>query len=349
MGKRAPAAPPTPDPTAVAAAQTASNIQTAQANAALNRVNQITPQGSLTYTPPASGNINDPWTATQTYSPTEQSLYNLSTQGQQLYGATALSQLGAASGALSTPINTNYGDVRQQYINSQMALIQPDLDVQRQDLESKLANQGIAQGSTAYTNAMRDFSNSQAATYNNILGSAGNTVGQAIQQQIALRDQPVNEATALLTGQMVQGPNFTNVPQTQVDPTNVLGAYGLQQQAYQNQLAAYQAQTQAMGGMMGGLGSIGGMLGAAAIMQPQTSDERLKTDIRKVGELNLPGGTVPIKSFRYHGSPTRNLGLIAQDLEPVLPQAVQTNPATGLKSINYAQALMAAHGAPGSK
>ena len=344
MGKRAPSAPPAPDPTQVAAAQTASNVETAQTQAQLNRVNQYTPQGSLQYW--QSPGYPNQWNSLQTYSPAEQQLYNTSLAGQQLYGNTALAQLGSASGALSTPINTNYGDVRQQYINSQMALIQPDLDVQRQDLESKLANQGIAQGSTAYTNAMRDFSNSQAATYNNILGSAGNTVGQAIQQQIALRDQPVNEATALLTGQMVQGPQFTNVPQTQVDPTNVLGAYGLQQQAYQNQLAAYQAQAQATGGMIGGLGSIGGMLGSAAIL---SSDERLKTDIRKVGELNLPGGTVPIKSFRFHGSPTRNLGLIAQDLEPVMPQAVQTNQITGLKSINYAQALMAAHAAPGSK
>ena len=298
----------------------------------------------------------------QTYSPTEQNLYNLSTQGQSLYGNTALAQLGAASGALSQPINTNYGDVRQQYINSQMALIQPDLDVQRQDLESKLANQGIAQGSTAYTNAMRDFSNSQAATYNNILGSAGNTVGQAIQQQIALRDQPVNEATALLTGQMVQGPNFTNVPQTQVQPTDVLGAYQQQQQMQQ---LIYGQQMQNYAGALGGIGSLAGTalgagmmggsggFGSSAIGQGlnwlTSSDERLKTDIRKVGELNLPGGTVPIKSFRFHGSPTRNLGLIAQDLEPVMPQAVQTDSATGLKSINYAQALMAAHAAHGSK
>lgn len=50
MGKSAGAAPPAPDPVATANAQTQSNVQTAEANARLNRVNQYTPQGSSTWT-----------------------------------------------------------------------------------------------------------------------------------------------------------------------------------------------------------------------------------------------------------------------------------------------------------
>jgi hypothetical protein len=50
MGKSSPTPPTAPDPYAVAAAQTKSNVDTANANAALNRVNQVTPWGSLTYT-----------------------------------------------------------------------------------------------------------------------------------------------------------------------------------------------------------------------------------------------------------------------------------------------------------
>jgi len=49
MGKGAPKAPAAPDPAATAAAQTATNKETAYWNAALNNVNQITPYGSLTY------------------------------------------------------------------------------------------------------------------------------------------------------------------------------------------------------------------------------------------------------------------------------------------------------------
>lgn len=43
-------APPAPDPYVVSGAQTASNLETARANARLNRVNQFTPYGNLTYT-----------------------------------------------------------------------------------------------------------------------------------------------------------------------------------------------------------------------------------------------------------------------------------------------------------
>lgn len=50
MGKSSPKAPAAPDPNVVAGAQTQQNVQTAIANAALNRVNQNTPWGNLTYT-----------------------------------------------------------------------------------------------------------------------------------------------------------------------------------------------------------------------------------------------------------------------------------------------------------
>jgi len=47
--KDSPAPPPAPDPKATADAQTSSNLATAQKNAELNRVNQYTPYGNLTY------------------------------------------------------------------------------------------------------------------------------------------------------------------------------------------------------------------------------------------------------------------------------------------------------------
>lgn len=50
LWKDSPSPPAAPDPVATANAQTASNEQTARLNAQLNRVNQYTPWGSLTYT-----------------------------------------------------------------------------------------------------------------------------------------------------------------------------------------------------------------------------------------------------------------------------------------------------------
>src|SRR5262249_1841460 len=149
-------APAAPDPVATAQAQTASNVQTAQTQAALNRVNQYTPYGSLVYSQPDPKNPNQ-WQAVQTLSPQEQALYNLSTNAQQLYGNTALNMFGTAAQSLRTPINTDYSSVRDQYIQSQLGLINPQLQQQQQALQSQLQNQGVAQGSDAWNNAMRSF------------------------------------------------------------------------------------------------------------------------------------------------------------------------------------------------
>lgn len=62
----APSMPEPPDPKETAAAQTGTNVSTAQANAALGNVNQITPYGNLTYSKSGSQFITDP-TGGQTY------------------------------------------------------------------------------------------------------------------------------------------------------------------------------------------------------------------------------------------------------------------------------------------
>lgn len=55
----APSMPEPPDPKVTAAAQTGTNVSTAQANAALGNVNQVTPYGNLTYTQSGQKFIND--------------------------------------------------------------------------------------------------------------------------------------------------------------------------------------------------------------------------------------------------------------------------------------------------
>ena len=84
--------PDPPDPISTAAAQTGTNVNTALANTALNQVNQVTPQGNLTYSQTGSTHFTDPTTgvgydipqttATQTLSPTAQLTYDQSQQAQ---------------------------------------------------------------------------------------------------------------------------------------------------------------------------------------------------------------------------------------------------------------------------
>ncbi|MGE6786341.1 tail fiber domain-containing protein [Ensifer adhaerens] len=82
MGK--PKAPKPPDPRETASAQTATNIGTAIANGTLGNINQVTPDGSLTYSQTGSTKWTDPlngkaydlptWTATQKLSPAQQAI-----------------------------------------------------------------------------------------------------------------------------------------------------------------------------------------------------------------------------------------------------------------------------------
>lgn len=105
------------------------------------------------------------------------------------------------------------------------------------------------------------------------------------------------------------------------------------------------------------MGSFGGLPSQTQQIQPtqaqipsmgmgggySISDERMKTDIKEVGRLMLPGGELPIHTFRFQGDPVRRMGFIAQHVEKVDPDAVHTHPRTGVKGVNYARVLLGAH------
>ena len=78
MGKKSgPAAPPPPDPAATAAAQLAANKEGAVAQANLNRIDQYTPQGAITYTQTGTNADGTPkFRSDQTYSADEQAKYD---------------------------------------------------------------------------------------------------------------------------------------------------------------------------------------------------------------------------------------------------------------------------------
>jgi hypothetical protein len=89
------------------------------------------------------------------------------------------------------------------------------------------------------------------------------------------------------------------------------------------QVGAANAQAQALQGWLG----LGGALGGAAIL---ASDRRVKTDIVRIGKMD---NGLPLYSFKYKGKPGYNIGVMAQDVEKVKPDAViEIN---GVKHVNY--------------
>lgn len=106
-------APNPPDPTTIANASTKSNEDTAAFQTGLNAVNQVGPNGSLTYTSTPGKNGAPPqYTATTSYSPAVQKIMDALQQGQQSIantGATQAAGLGKSLTSVAAPSYTQFG------------------------------------------------------------------------------------------------------------------------------------------------------------------------------------------------------------------------------------------------
>lgn len=98
MGKSTPAAPAAPDPTVVANAQSQANIDSATAQQKLNMIGTNGPTGSTSYT--ADPSQPGGYTQNTTLSPSQQAIYDQSTQAQSGALGIANTQLGRVSTAL---------------------------------------------------------------------------------------------------------------------------------------------------------------------------------------------------------------------------------------------------------
>lgn len=89
------------------------------------------------------------------------------------------------------------------------------------------------------------------------------------------------------------------------------------------QIGAANAHTQGLQSLIGA----GSNLGAAAIM---ASDVRLKEHITRIGHLD---SGIPVYRFRYKGQPQVHVGVLAQEVEHTIPDAVLER--DGIKFVNY--------------
>lgn len=87
-------------------------------------------------------------------------------------------------------------------------------------------------------------------------------------------------------------------------------------------------------GLMGGGAAAGTGAGLGALLA-LLSDRRIKEDIEEISEL--PNGLL-IYTFRYIGSPMVHIGLMADEVEELHPEAVIAGP-FGLRMVNYAMAV----------
>ncbi len=89
---------------------------------------------------------------------------------------------------------------------------------------------------------------------------------QALQERMLMRQTPLNEIIAMMSGSQTKMPQFVNTPQTGIDPADLQGATYA---SYQGQLQQAQAEAQQNAAMLQGLTSLGGSaLGAFGAINP---------------------------------------------------------------------------------
>lgn len=324
MGKSAPKA---PDPAQTAAAQGAWNTFTAQQQQQMNMIGQNSPWGSLDYQQTGSTWMTDPsgkrveiptYTANTTLSTEQQKIFDASQAAQGNLANIAKDQSGWLGDYLKDPFEFNNQSAENWAYDLAQGRIAPQQEQNRKDLENRLINSGIRPGTAAYNTEMARLTNANT-DQNNQLALQGRS--QAFQEQLAQRNQPLNEIIGLMSGTQVQSPNstFAQTPQSQV--AGVPYAQ-IEQNAYQNQLAAHNAQTGALGGLFG--------IGANLLMK---SDRRLKEDIERIGKTD---SGVPVYKFKYIGSPVTHIGYMAQDLLELQPESVHED-ADGYYRVDYSK------------
>jgi len=223
MGKDAGSPPPAPDYVGAAQQTGASNLEAARAQTAANRINQYTPYGSLQYyQDPNAATPDQGWSQITTLSPQQQQLLDQQNKISKGLGDMADRGLGYVDSALSNQISeaslpksmVNAGETGYQAL---MRRFQPQIDQSDKALKTQLANQGISEGSEAYTNAMRGQNESandlrsQAALHGISVGE--NAQNQQLGLKTALQSQPINMLNAVRTGSQVTNPSFGSYAQ----------------------------------------------------------------------------------------------------------------------------------------
>lgn len=308
-GKSSP--PPAPNYAAAAQQTAQGNLANAQVAQTANMVNQVTPQGTVTYTPTTTGYVSatgqhitpqeywalganranfspvQQWTQTVNLSPAEQAIYNQNQGINQQLGNVAQQGVGYVQTALNKPLTFDQmqalqspGQIQQQASDAAYANATRYLDPQfarsQQALESQLSNQGITRGSEAWNNAMAQSNEQRQQAYDQARNQAYlqglQGAAQNYGQALGTRQQQITEAQTL-----------------QQNPINMLNAVRTGQQmqvAHQPQVATSSPGTMA---------TVAGadMLGAA---QAQGQAQQAAYNAQQAGQNGMTSGLFQLGS-----------------------------------------------------
>jgi hypothetical protein len=301
-------APPPPDYSGAAQNQFQSGQESINQQTQANRPNQNGPFGSVQWTQGPDGQ----WTQNSALSG------GLGQAANNLQGQVAgQGPLDNGTAARNQAINSAYG-----YATSRL---DPQWKLRDEQLQTQLANQGLSPGSAAYEQATSQQGRDRNDAYNGAMASAigqGTAAQQAtFGENLAAQMAPYQQMAALHGLGQAAGFNSAGAysPLQALQAAGLIGNYGLQGAQMNNQVWS-------------DLFSGAGQLGSGAMM---ASDERLKSHVERLDVEAEPG--IPVATFQYKHEPGRTrLGVIAQDVEKVRPDAVETGP-DGIKRVDYSK------------
>ena len=288
--------PAVPDPYKVAAAQADTNKDTATYNNAITHGNTYSPGGSQTYT-----SHTDPATGATVYdqnialSPDQQKLYDQQSKQDLTLGDTAQGMLEQVQNSYAHPMDLSSAgswqsditggqdlaaqrkSVEDALYRQQSSYLDPQYAQADTSMRTRLANQGITEGSEAWKNSIDEFNRGKSFDYARARDSsiAGGASEQALASQIAAqqgnfhnnaranyiqelyanRNQPLNEFNALRTSSPVNMPQFNGaINSTTNSPdltSNIWNTFNTQNNIHSSGQEEGAGNTKAIGSVVG--------------------------------------------------------------------------------------------------
>ena len=243
------------------------------------------------------------------------------------YGNQAVAQNFGQGQAANAAQNAAIGQNQQ----AALAQYQAQLGGQQQGFgqnvtQQQLSNQAISQNQQAALAQQQAALAAQNQQYNQLLQGAqfGNTAQQqSLAQQLALRNQPLNEISGLMAGSQIQMPQFQGYQGSNIAPAPIFAGA---QAAGQGAMDRYGIQSANVNAQNAGLYGLAGTAATGAMM---FSDPRLKSNVVRIGTHPFGVGV-----YEYDIFGNRERGVMADEVEAVMPEAVALHP-SGYKMVNY--------------
>jgi hypothetical protein len=219
-----------------------------------------------------------------------------------------------AEDAVYNQFNDRYGEQFEDEVNS---------------LHNTLLNRGIPVGSDAYNKAMRQLSQTQDDAYLN-------AANEGILAGSNAKTSELNNALNMF-GSLSKYNNPVSDYVPGIGTNNFSSAYdnATEYQLQQNQQALdkYEIENNIVNNKWNALGNMGGgfLAGGGSVLGAIFSDERIKENIEQVGMLD---NGLPVYKFNFAGEPETRIGLIAQEVARVIPEAVFEDE-NGLLAVDY--------------